>query len=130
MVSPCCSLYTSVKTRGHRHTDTQTDRHTDGQTEIILYFPMVKILAQRTTDISAVATILLIIKTFARQIIKRAEMNTTLMMREKERRGGGEGGGRLRERQRQRGRETETERRRDREGGGLEQNPKRKACQT
>lgn len=86
-----------------QNTWSQTHRHTDGQTEIIPYFPMVKILAQRTTDISAVATILLIIKTFARQIIKRAEMNTTLMMREKERRvGGEEGRGRLRERQRQR----------------------------
>ena len=103
-------LYTSVKTRGHRHTDTQTDRHTDGQTEIILYFPMVKILAQRTTDISAVATILLIIKTFARQIIKRAEMNTTLMMREKERRVGG--GGREGETEG----ETEAERLRPRDG--------------
>ena len=42
-----------------------TDRQAERQTEIIFYFSMVKRLAQRPTDISAVAAILIIIKTFA-----------------------------------------------------------------
>ena len=55
-----------------RQTDRQTDRERETHTHthrlidwlIKLYFSTVKILAQRTTDTSAVATVLLITETF------------------------------------------------------------------